>query len=104
GDAELAGGEHRVETVQRAQYGPRPALFRRRQSLYLRAADADQRELHGYEEPVCQHQNQNGKYFEEYPKHRRRGIIAYRPSGAETGSGASPRVSRESRLSSEAEF
>src|SRR6266540_1716509 len=76
GDAELAGGEHRVEPVQRPQYGPRPALFRRRQSLYLRAADADQRELHGHEEPVCQHQNQNGKYFEEYPKHRRRGIIA----------------------------
>src|SRR5215510_5430602 len=76
GDAELAGGEHRVEPVQRAQHCPGPALFRRRQSLYLRAADADQRELHGHEEPVCQHQNQNGKYFEEHPKHRRRGIIA----------------------------
>src|SRR5262245_24528161 len=76
GDAELAGGKHRVEPVQRAQHSPRPALFRRRQSLYLGAADADQRELHGHEEPVCQHQNQNGKYFEEYPKHRWRGIIA----------------------------
>src|SRR5262245_80593 len=90
GDAELAGGEHCVEPVQRAQHCSGPALFRRRQSLYLRAADADQRELHRHEEPVCQHQNQNGKYFEEYPKHRRRGIIAYRPSGAATGSGAAP--------------
>ena len=54
----------------------RPAFVRRRQSLYLRATDADQRELHGDEEPICQHQNQNGKYFEGYPKHRRRGIIA----------------------------
>ena len=27
GDAELAGGEHRVEPVQRAQHGPGPALF-----------------------------------------------------------------------------